>query len=126
MNFKVIGLTTLCFALALPVLAQGPRGRRGDFDPPEGVSDGERRGGGERNPLDRLTTALELTPSQVDSAEALFEQRQATQEAFQVQISSAREALRAATDSGDPTVIGNAVLAQRELQDHSPLPLPIE
>jgi hypothetical protein len=117
MKFKIIGLATLCFALVLPVLAQGPRGRRGDFGPPEGVSDGERTGPGEGNPLDRLGAALELTPSQVASAEALFERRQATQEEFQNQLSSTREALRAATDSGDPTTIRNAVLAQRELQE---------
>ncbi len=73
MRFKVIGLVTLCCAVALPVLGQGPRGRRGDFGPPEGVIDGERRGGGDRNPLSRLEEALELTPSQVASAEALFE-----------------------------------------------------
>jgi hypothetical protein len=117
MKFKIVGLATLCFALALPVLAQGPRGRRGGFGPPEGVSDGERTGPGEGNPLDRLEAALELTPSQVASAEALFERRQAIQEEFRGQLSSTREALRAATESGAPTTIGNAVLAQRELQE---------
>ena len=117
MKFKIIGLAALCFALALPVLAQGPRGRRGGFGPSEGVSDGERTGPGEGNPLGRLEAALELTPSQVASAEALFERRQATQEEFRSELSSTREALRAATDSGDPTTIGNAVLAQRELQE---------
>ena len=93
MKFKIIGLATLCFALVLPVLAQGPRGRRGGFDPPEGVSDGERSGPGEGNPLDRLEAALGLTPSQVASAEALFERRQATQEEFRDPLSSTREAL---------------------------------
>ena len=73
MNSKVIGLTTLCLALALPLLAQGPRGSRERFGPPAGAHDGERTGSGERNPLGRLEEALALTPSQVASAEALFE-----------------------------------------------------
>ena len=116
MKFKVIGLTTLCLALALPLLAQGPRGNRGGFGPPAGARDGERTGPGERNPLSRLEEALELTPSQVASAEALFEQGQATRQAFQDQTRASRDALRAAIDSEDPTAIGNAVLARRELQ----------
>jgi Spy/CpxP family protein refolding chaperone len=117
MKFEVVGLATLCFALTLPVLAQGPEGRRGGFGPGAGVSDGERTGPGGRNPIDRLEAALELTPSQVASAEVLFERRQATQEEFRGPLSSTREAHRAATDSGDPTAIGNSVLAQRELQE---------
>lgn len=117
MNSKIIGLVTLCFALALPVLGQGPRGRRDGSGPSAGVTDGERTRQGERNPLGRLQEALDLTPSQVASLESLFEQRQAAQQGFQGQLRASREALRAARESGDPTAIGNAVLAQEELQD---------
>ena len=116
MNSKVIGLTTLCLALALPLLAQGPRGSRERFGPPAGAHDGERTGSGERNPLGRLEEALALTPSQVASAEALFERHRAELEAFQTRTSSTRDAQMAAMDSGDPTAIGNAVLAARELR----------
>lgn len=122
MKLKVIAITAMCLAVAAPGIGQGRRGSFGTPTPLPGVSDrGERPGdfpgAGDRNPLDRLEGALDLSPSQVASLEVLVEQRQTAQEGFRQPMELAREAFQAAVDSGDPTAIGNAFLAQRELSE---------
>ena len=121
MNFKAIGLVTLSLALAFPVFAQGPRGRRGGpgGPPPGGFEQGQRPGASDGNRLDRLTEALDLTASQVASLEALTEQRQSAQEGYREQMQEAQEAFRAAAESGDATAIGNAFLARKALQEEA-------
>ncbi len=122
MKLRVIAIATLCLAVTAPVIGQGRRGGFGNPTPLPGVSDrGARRGdfpgAGERNPLGRLQEALDLSPFQITSLEALLEDRQADQEILRDPIDLAREAFRTAVESGDPTAIGNAFLAQRGLQD---------
>ena len=77
MKIRILGLATLCLGLAFTAVVQrGPRGgfqgqRGGDPELREGSS-GER---GERNPLGRLISALDLNESQVVAAEALLASR---------------------------------------------------
>ena len=121
MKLKVIAIAAMCVTVAAPVIGQGRRGSFGTPTPLPGVSDwgeraGEFPGAGDRKPLGRLWEALELTDSQIASLQVLTEQRQVAREAFQASMQLAREALQAAVDSGDPTAVGNAFFAQRDLQ----------
>ena len=134
MNFRVIAIATLCLAVAAPVIGQGRRGGFGTPTPLPGVEDRGARTGefpgrgergergepgerGERDPLGRLPEALDLTESQIASLQALLEQRQIAQEGFRIQMEAARQVFQEAVESRDPTAIGNAFLAQRDLQE---------
>ena len=119
MKFKILGLLTLCGALVLPVLGQGRGPGRGG---PRAERFGQTEGNGGpqgRDGLDRLTEALELTPAQVASLEVLFEQRQSVRESFRGQLRANHEALQAAIASGDPTAVGNAVLAGEDVKEQA-------
>jgi Spy/CpxP family protein refolding chaperone len=114
MNFKTTGLVTLCLVLAVPALGQGPWPRRGDA-PLDGP--GERPNGEGHDPLSRFSEALDLTPAQLASLAELAEEHQAALESSRALMMSTRETLQAALESGDPTQIGNAMLAQREVRE---------
>ena len=127
MKLRVIGLATLCLALVMPVLGQGQRGRRGGFGTPTplpGVDDRAARerefpGQGERDPLGRLEEVLDLTASQLASLEPLVADRDARLQTLTEQARESREVVRTAIEGGDPATIGNAVLAQKALQDQT-------
>ena len=125
MKLRIVAIATLCLAVTAPVIGQNRRGGFGTPTPLPGVDDRGARTGefpgrgerGERNPLGPLPEALDLTESQIASLQALLEQRQIAQESFRGLMEAARQALQEAVESRDPTAIGNAFLAQRDLQE---------
>ena len=119
MKIKALGLATLCLGLALTAMAQ--RGPRGGFQEARGPgpevragSSGER---GDRNPLGRLVSALDLNEAQVAAVEALLAARIEATQAIQEQIQALRQSIPDLIAAGDPTPIGNSVLAQHALQE---------
>ncbi len=113
MRVKVLGLAALFLGVALVSTAErGPGGFRG--------ANGERQDRladriGERDPLGRLTEALELDESQVAAAQELLDRRNTAIEAIREQGPRSRQALNGrGEEGGDPAAIGNAVLALRQ------------
>ena len=113
MRVKVLGLAALFLGVALVSTAErGPGGFRG--------ANGERQDRladriGERDPLGRLTDALELDESQVVAAQELLDRRNTAIEAIREQGPRSRQTVNELAEEGDdPTAIGNAVLALRQ------------
>ena len=113
MTIKVLGLATLFLGLVLAAAAErGPGGFRGaNAERQDRLADRV----GERDPLGRLTDALELDASQVAAAQGLLDQRNAAIEAIREQNPRSRQGLSELIGEGDdPAAIGNAVLALRQ------------
>ena len=97
---KIVIVSGLAIALAVPALAQGPqRGR-------------------DRN-IDRIQRALNLTPDQVNSLQALIQSQRPAMESIAKDVRDKAQALRELQrqPNPNPTDAGNAMLALRAARE---------